>query len=147
MSIISIHAQDTSNFLCKRFAALASQYFDAPDDAHTPTAQVPLENLFRLLEMFRNNTFSDERRGGVLALESLDATPSSFDDDNSWQADIEQALHHSIATAFDAGVSEQVAAEELQGSLRWLVTGRELPNQAAAIGRAKLFFNELSQSL
>jgi hypothetical protein len=103
--------------------------------------------LFRLLEMYRNKTFSDETHGGVLALESLGSGASSADEGAAWQTDIEQALHHSFATAFDGGLPEQEAAVELQSSLRWLVTGRELPNQAAAIGRAKLFFAELSHSL
>lgn len=147
MSIISIHEDDSTNFLCKRFATLAASYFDAPESAHTPTARVPLENLYRLLEMFRNKTFSDESRGGVLALESVNAKVSSLSHNAMWQTDIEGALHKSIASTFDNGVSEEDAAQELQGSLRWLATGKESLNNDAAIGRAKRFFSELSHSL
>ena len=66
MSIISSFETDKSGLLYKRFATLASSYFDRPAVAKSPSAQVPLENLFRLLEMYRYDSFSDESRRGVL---------------------------------------------------------------------------------
>jgi hypothetical protein len=68
VSTISLHHQDFSDALYRRFAMLASAYFDQPAEAKKPGAAVPLENLFRLLQMYKYNAFADERRSGVLAL-------------------------------------------------------------------------------
>src|SRR3546814_3182314 len=59
MSIISLFPSDHSDLLCKRYAAAVSHYFDHPSAAQEPVAQVPLENVFRVLEMR-----SEERRVG-----------------------------------------------------------------------------------
>lgn len=147
MSIISSQSGDKSNFLCKRFASLTSSYFEHPAEARTATARVPLENLFRVLEMYRNDTFSDESRKGVLALERRDSLPMSLTRDDSWHVQIKDAVHRSIVAAFGQNVSETDATQELQSALRWLAADGDLPNSDVVVPRAKNFFAELSVAL
>jgi hypothetical protein len=147
MSIASIEVEDMSNYLCKRFATLASSYFDHPAEARSNAAQVPLENLFRVLEMFRNETFSDETRKGVLALENPSSLTIRESQDGPWHKQIQVAIHESIASTFGQGASEKAAANELQNALRRLVTEETLPPGDATIARAKNFFTQLSTAL
>jgi hypothetical protein len=71
MSIISSYDVDSSAALTKRFAALATTYVDDPTVAKSDTAKVPLENLFRILEMFRYDAFADEGAGYEVEFTSL----------------------------------------------------------------------------
>jgi len=146
MTIVSIQSDDKSNFLCKRFAMLASSFFDDPKFTLTPTAQVPLENLFRVLEMFYNDSFSDENRRGVLALESPNSLAYSPIRDNSWHTEIESAVRASIAESFGQSFPEKDAARELQSTLRTLIVDGAARDQAAS-NRAKKFFVRLGNSL
>ena len=147
MTVISIQLEDKSNFLCKRFAAMASHFFDEPAAARTPTAQIPLENLFRILEMFRNNTFSDERRKGVLALDASNLVVPSPLQEQEWHTQIREAVHQSIVVSFGEDAEEKEAVDELQGALRWLAVDSDLPDREAAVNRAKTFFGQLSNHL
>lgn len=147
MSIISVQSEDKSDFLCKRFAELASSYFEHPEAAKIPSAHVPLENLFRVLEMFRNDTFHDENRKGVLALENAGTMLGGIRHEDSWYVNIKDALSKSMVAAFGQNVVERDAAGELQLALRWLVAPVELPDQDATVNRAKTFFTQLSTSL
>ncbi|MEC4720585.1 hypothetical protein RY831_15585 [Noviherbaspirillum sp. CPCC 100848] len=147
MSVVTVQSQDKSNFLCKRFAAMASDYFDAPSEARTPAAQVPLENLFRVLEMFRNNTFFDEPRKGVFAFEKPKTSKLSLSKEDSWHVDIKDAVHRSIEASFGKNVGEAEAVVELQNTLRWLVVPGDLPLQEEKVIRAKKFFGQLSNAL
>lgn len=146
MSIISFQLNDKSNFLCKRYASLASDYFDHPDDARRETARIPLENLFRVLEMYRNNTFLDENRTGVLALESQEPMSPFVEHDETWHADIKRAVQNSLQAVFGPGTSEIEATIELQGALRWLAVSGS-PRDEHVLGRAKIFFSQLSGAL
>jgi hypothetical protein len=147
MSIVSIEVEDMSNYLCKRFATLATSYFDHPAEARSAAAQVPLENLFRVLEMFRNDTFSDETRKGVLALDNPIALTVREPQENNWHEQIERAVNDSIVATFGQGISQKDAASELQGTLRRLATDDRFPAGDPAATRAKTFFNQLSVSL
>jgi hypothetical protein len=147
MSIVSIQSEDKSNFLCKRFASLATSYFDQPSAARSASAQVPLENLFRVLEMFRNDTFSDESRKGVLAFESPGHQIFGTTRDDTWYTNIQKAVQQSIVTTFGNNADQNEAAGELQRTLRWLVVDGDLPDKDAAVTRAKTFFMQLSGAL
>lgn len=146
MSIISTQDSDKSNFLCKRFASLASTYFDDPEEAKNATAKVPLENLFRVLEMFRNDTFSDESRIGVLALEGQSPHSLNIHKEDSWHIEIKKAVHESIVSTFGPATSQTDAVEELQSALRGLAVRSEAAAPEVA-ARAKNFFTQLSVAL
>jgi hypothetical protein len=146
MTIISMLAEDKSDFLCKRFASMASSYFDRPETATFPTAQVPLENLFRVLEMYKNDTFSDESRKGVLALHNPVGSFVKAPDEDTWQVNIKSALQQALGATFE-NVSANDAVNELQNSLRSLVVKGDISDQGDAAQRAKKFFNEFSSAL
>jgi hypothetical protein len=146
MSIISFQLNDKSNFLCKRYASLASDYFDHPDDARKETARIPLENLFRVLEMYRNNTFLDENRTGVLALETQEPVSPFVEHNETWHTDIKRAVQNSLHAVFGADASEVEATIELQSALRWLAVNGT-PRDENIVGRAKTFFSQLSGAL
>jgi hypothetical protein len=145
MSTISLQPLEHSALLCKRFAILASSYFDAPEQATAPAARVPLENLFRILQMFRYDAFSDERRSGVLAISSAPEHPTLQLDDENWHEKIESALGHALSNAF-AGISKEDAIHQIQTSLRWLATNKEPPPVDTRI-RTKSFLDHLTADL
>lgn len=144
MAIISTYDTDKSGTLAKRYAQLAAQYFDRPDDARSPAAQVPLENLFRILEMYRHDAFGDDHRQGVLSMISQTENYSMFPAENPWHSDIEQALGRAMHTTFgDTGKED--AVRSLQGSLRWLASSG-MQGQGD-VRTARQFFHEFSQAL
>jgi hypothetical protein len=138
MSIISSFETDKSDLLYKRFASLASSYFEKPEVAQSPSAQVPLENLFRLLEMFRYDAFSDESRRGVLAVENISERGMRHRAKDAWHTEIEGALQKALIDAFGEKASKDAAVTELQDSLRRLVESGEIESEQ--VGRAKNFF-------
>ena len=145
MSIISLHYQDHSDTLCGRFAMLVSSYLDSPEEARKPGAAIPLENLFRVLQMYRYDSFADERRSGVLALEGIDEMPSLTADDESWHLRIQNAMSSALSSAFGATPKEQ-AIPQIQSTLRWLATDKEVPSTDVR-ARAKTFLELLSADL
>lgn len=146
MSIISAYEPDKSNFLCKRFASLAVEYFEKPDAAKTPAARVPLENLFRVLEMYRNDTFSDKNRRGVLELGELQGIAFFNAGEDTWYREIKSALGNAMQSTFGEATPKDQAVKELQGAIRWLVKGDALPDQSSP-GRAREFFGRLRDTL
>lgn len=102
-------------------------YFDAPGQARTPAARVPLENLFRMLQMLRYDAFSDEHRSGVLKLESFDEKLGAAASENVWQERIEPALKSALGDVFRDTPKGQ-AVGELQSSLTWLATNGPAPD-------------------
>ncbi|TAM46183.1 MAG: hypothetical protein EPN55_06160 [Gammaproteobacteria bacterium] len=145
MTIISSFETDKSDLLYKRFASLASSYFDQPAVAKSPSAQVPLENLFRLLEMFRYDAFSDESRRGVLATENIGERGIRYGFKDSWHTEIECALREAMAEIFGQQVSKEEVVTELQSSLRWLVESGEI--EPYRVNRAKGFFTSFLNHL
>jgi hypothetical protein len=130
MSIISSIDANDSAALARRFALLASSYLEDPSTVKRDDLQVPLENLFRLLEMFRYEAFSDEPRAGVLALEgiSLD-TNAGMQQAATWHKPIELALGEAVGEVF-LGASRDEAVDDLQDGLRGLARDGVVGNQA-----------------
>lgn len=120
MTIISYYEADSSAALAKRFATIARGLFDHP--ASAKDEGVPLENLYRLLEMFRYDSFADESRRGVLALEAPEVDPALPIDESAWHTSIESALQRALAQTF-VGTQKEAAIDQLQASIRGLVTG------------------------
>jgi hypothetical protein len=144
MSIISSYDVDSSAALAKRFAALATTYVDDPTVAKSDTAKVPLENLFRILEMFRYDAFADESRRGILAMDGFNQRHSPKGRDPSWHTPIVTALERAFDAAFNA-VSKDDAINEIEEGLRGLASGAGLPQAQAQ--RIKAFFSTLESTL
>lgn len=145
MSIISSFHVDDSAALAKQFAALTATYIDHPPDTKAdPATLVPLENVFRLLEMFRYNAYGDESRGGVLAMDTPNELYQMQLEAKPWQEGIVQALENALQQAYGA-VQKEAAIDELQGSLRQLVSSHVPEHDAAA--RAKTFLNTFEAHL
>jgi hypothetical protein len=145
MSMLSMFPMDQSELLCKRFATLASSYIDQRDVALAPAARVPLENLFRLLEMLRYGAFADEHRKGVLAIERIEDRRPPFHSEATWHARIEDAMKSSIAEAFDAAPLEG-ALDRLENTLRWLANAGDQPDEPT-IAQSRAFFARLAAKL
>jgi hypothetical protein len=145
VSTLSLIEVDQSDRLAKRFAHLASTYFDRPEEAKAPAARIPLENLFRILQMLRYDAFSDEPRSGVLDLRSLNtqALPSVVE--GQWHDRIKKALNESIDVAF-SGTAKEAAIDQIQSVLRWLATTENAPS-AEIRAKAKQFFERLDAFL
>lgn len=145
MSTLSLIDIDQSEQLAKRFAHLASTYFDKPDEAKKPAAGIPLENLFRILQMLRYDAFSDEPRSGILDLRSL--TPQNLPEvtEDHWHERIKRALSDSIDTAF-SGTDRDDAIDQIQAVLRWLATTENVPTEEIR-AKAKQFFERLDAAL
>ncbi|NTZ82544.1 hypothetical protein FCJ61_05885 [Burkholderia metallica] len=146
MSIVSSYEPDKSSFLCKRFASLAVHYFDEPEAAKSQVARVPLENLFRVLEMYRNDAFADDSRVGILELGEVQNRPFAGLGEDLWYEGIQHALGSAVREAFN-DVSKEEAVEDLQSSLRWLVKGGDLANREEKLTRARFFFDRLHETL
>ncbi len=146
MSVISGYGFDRSVALTRRFVALTWGYFDKPDDAKNNIAQIPLENIFRLLEMYRYNSFKDERRPGVLAFRNFDSRSGySLDNDVNWYIPIKEALDRSFEEVYSE-IEKAKAVEQLQDSLRFLA----LPNYFVdmdILQRSKKFFEKFDRYL
>ncbi|HUB91920.1 MAG TPA: hypothetical protein VMA74_19520 [Dyella sp.] len=120
MSITSRYEVDHSSSLAKRFAGLAMSYMDDPTTVKNPDAQVPLENLFRILEMYRYDAFEDEERSGVLALEGFGSPlPLMRAQKSSWHTQILDALEKARQAAFPSETKD-VAVQRLEDGLRQL---------------------------
>jgi hypothetical protein len=143
MSIISSFEVDSSAALARRFAALATGYLTNPQEATSKTAAIPLENLFRILEMCRYNAFSDESRRGVLALEDVAVRlPTRSQMQPGGNAGIAQAVNAALTSTFGSD-QKNAAIDEVQEGLRQLARG-ELPDARATKVRAFLVSFESS---
>lgn len=144
MSVTSAYNTDRSGVLAKRYAILAADFFDHPEQALSSTARVPLENLFRILEMYRHGAFSDDHRLGILTMVSQSSNYSVEPREEAWHSEIEAAINVAMTEAF-AEASREDAVQSLQRSLRSLAR----PSLPQAEGResAKLFFRKFSEAL
>lgn len=145
MSVISTFSADNSNALAKRYADLAGELLAHPAAKVEEAAGVPLENLFRILEMFRHDAFSDESRRGVLTMvvHRDDFTKRAVE--NTWSKDIERALSNALAQAY-SDASKEEAIEHLQDALRALVSNQS-PAGREDIANARIFFGYFSNAL
>lgn len=144
MSIISAYESDKSDLLYKRFAFLASSYLDTPYKAAEQAAQVPLENLYRLLEMYKYDAFSDESRSGILAVENTNNFNTLPSSENSWHENIKKALNNAMHESFK-GVEKNNAIEELEDNLRFL--SKKTKIEPDSLSRTKNFFSQFLQEL
>ena len=126
MSTMSLSDFEPSDGLAKRFAALATSYLDEPAAARTAAAKIPLENLFRMLQMYRYDAFSDEARGGVLALESFGRIGTYVATSAPWHEKIKAAMSTAITESFNGDPLEQ-AIGQIQATLTWLATDTNPP--------------------
>ena len=124
----SYEIEDSSQ-LAKRFASLAASYIDNPAIGSSDIAKIPLENLFRLLEMFRHDAFADETRLGVLALDRFNQrfSPQTA---RAWHTPIVIALNKALSESF-AQINKTNAIEEIQSNLREIAHGNNLPPDEA----------------
>lgn len=143
MSIISMLEADRSGAICKAYADLTVAYLEhgGLDVASKESAQVPLANLFRLLEMYKYEAFSDERPNAVLAVDT-DISDGFSADASPWHVAIRLALDAAAEHAFK-NVARENLVEELQQTLRGLVG----QGQVVASPRSVDFFKTLSAQL
>ena len=144
MTIFSSYDVDKSAVLARRFAVLATTYLDDPAAATSDAAKVPLENLFRILEMFRYNAYADESRRGVLALGSLGRQLPNQSPGSVWHTEIAKALDAAFQTTF-ANAPRDTAVDELEEDLRTLASTGKLPEERAE--RTKRFFSSFGSAL
>ena len=128
MSISSTYEIDNSAALAKRFATLATGYIDNPAAATSTNAKVPLENLFRMLEMFRYNAFADESRRGVLAIGGINQRHTPRIQGPAWQLSILEALNEALKASFDAE-QKDIAITKIQDGLRKLAKDGKLSRE------------------
>lgn len=146
MSVISHPEIDYSNALCKRFAALTSTYLADPVQAKSAAAKVPLENVYRILEMYRYEAFADESRGGVLAMGDI-AGGAAMSSSDLWHTEIEEALKVAMADAYGATPKTQ-AIQDLQDTLRDLAGGNiDVADPQHRIEKAQRFFTKFVQQM
>lgn len=145
MSITSRYEIDHSSSLAKRFAGLATSYMDDPTAAKNPDARVPLENLFRILEMYRYDAFEDEERSGVLALEGFDSPlPIVRVEQGSWHITILGALEKARQAVFPVE-TKAVAIQQLEDGLRQLSNEGRIADPLATHVRG--FFTTFATSI
>lgn len=146
MSIISVYETDKSDILYKRFATLASTYLDEPEAVKTPTAQVPLENLYRLFEMFRYDAFADQNRSGILAINKITKT-SPISVQEEWHTKIKQALSKALDIAYK-GCQKDEAIDEIEAVLKGLANNEDTGNGDSNLQeQAKIFFKRFIEEL
>lgn len=145
MSTTSLIDIEQSEGLAKRFASIATSYFDEPQQAKTLAAQIPLENLFRMLQMFRYEAFSDEPRSGILRVEALTDQHRPSIDEGLWHHKLEAAIRAALGEVF-SGISREDAVTQVQASLSWLATDKDAPDQVAR-QRSKTFLERFSAAL
>jgi hypothetical protein len=144
MSVAHLLQPDQSGPLAKRFAHLASGYFDQIEAARKPDAKIPLENLFRLLEMLKYEAFSDEPSGGIVNLDH-EEVPLELQGRGAWHTEIRQALADAIEASF-VGIPKEKAIGEVQGVLRWLAYDKDAP-RAESLATTRDFLRRFEQLL
>ena len=145
VSTMSLIDLDQSDGLAKRFAYLATTYFNEPDEAKTQAAKIPLENLFRMLQMFRYDAFSDEPRSGILDLEGFGDQNRTARVEDQWHRKIRAAISSALGEVF-AGVSQDEALTNVQSTLTWLATNKNPPPPDVQ-ARTRAFFERFGAAL
>lgn len=141
---MSVSRPDASTSMYKHFASLVSSYVEAPAIASEAEAEIPIESIFKLLEMYRFNAFKDETRRGALALRAAGAL-TKISKPPSWHDPILTALNKAKENAFGQQISTEDAVLELEVVLKKLST-KEALNQAHK-DHARMFFNKLGEEL
>jgi hypothetical protein len=145
MSIITSYEVDQSAALAKRYASLAATFLSNPSAGKTKEAQIPLENLFRILEMYRYEAFSDENRRGILAVRGFENAGSRVESED-WQTPIVAALETALNEAFDLSTtSKEAAIDALVAVLQDLAVKGEVVQETAQ--PTKIFLASLEKAL
>jgi hypothetical protein len=143
MAIMSSYRPDNSSARYKRFAQMAYTCAIEPKSTKKYDNQIPLESLFRLLEMYRYNAFKDDAHSGVLALRSASEIrhhPVA----NAWHLSIKQALDETFNEVFE-GKSKDEAVRELETILYLMSNRKQLT--AEQKDQAADFFRLFSEAL
>ncbi len=144
MSIVSVYGTDKSNAMYKRYASLAFNYLKEPEAAKVSTSQIPLENLFRLLEMYKYDAFSDESRAGILAVKNNIDRVVMRSSSLPWQTKIVEVMDSAISEIFNDANKEE-AVDDLEETLRLLYSSSDIDD--GRMQRASNFFYKLSEEL
>lgn len=128
MSIIADFDFDDNAYQYKRFAILTCSYVEKPETAKEDIAKIPLENFFRLLEMYRYDSFSESMHCGVLDLDNPVTFETEFLSEASWEKMVVTALDTASNEAYQ---SKDQAIDEMENVLRQLVRKHTLDDQVA----------------
>ena len=142
MSIISIHSGDNSDSVAKEFATKVADYMDNSGNADAPKPMIPLENIFRLLEMFRCDSYADEPWSGVLVMGDHEPKAVLERKSGYWNDKITVALRSSLNDVYPGTPKDQVV-DQLQDCIRKLAKG--LPVSRAESQNAQVFFNRFCE--
>lgn len=147
MTLISRHGEDDTKIVARRFAMLAMSYLDDPRKAKSRTAKIPIQNIYRLLEMYRYDAFADEGRRGVLALDRLsgDAQTHVLPSAPKWHVEIKVALQSAVEATYAAKQATRAAIDEVEGDLQALATDGALPAERAT--KVRSFLKKFETSL
>lgn len=141
MSIMSAYEFDESNILYKQFAILANSYVDnLPEPNKLHIAQIPLENLYRLFEMYRYDAFADEYHSGVLDLDNTDYINGN---ESPWHTEIKTALTNAFNHAFGNNTHKEI--DEMENVLKQLSLSKPVVDDKKK--NAKKFFNHFIHEL
>jgi len=144
MSIMSVSRPDASTTMYKHFASLVSSYVDAPEDQSLADAVIPIESIYKLLEMYRYDAFKDETRRGALALRTGGAL-TRINKTPPWHTDILTALNSAKENAFGGQVTTEQAVVELELVLKSIVSKQAIED--AHKDHARNFFNRFGEAL
>lgn len=118
--------------LAKRFAEQVVGYLEHPEVALKAEDQIPLENIFRLLEMYRYDAYRDGY------------------DNPHWHIEMVKAFDIALPQTFGDAVEKDAAIDELERGLREIVAlPRDSGDPALALKTRKFFvaFNEAFRPL
>ncbi len=146
MSIMSLQRTGDSGLTYKLFSSLISTYIDSRESTKKSMMLIPLGNIFRLLEMYRYDAFTDRSQTSVLATNNFDDIDYHYD--NTWHIPIKEALSKALTETYGISNSkkEEVAAIlEIEQILRSLSSDFQIEEERT--NRAKIFFENFSKSL
>lgn len=148
MSLISLNYQDSSDSIARDCAAIVVEKMTETAAAaarpEKSSLAMSLENLYRLLEMFKYHSYEDEPRRGVLMMEQDELAIRDRGISNQhWQDRITSALESAVLAIYP-DLDRTTAIEKLQGSLRAVAKNEDL---GAEVQKHKEFFAKFRDSI
>lgn len=144
MPIMSSTRPDSSSARYKRFAAIVT---DLADDSTAIPAynQIPVEGLFRLMEMYRYDAFKDDTHSGVLAMSTTSSGRRHHQmSSKSWHLPIKEALDSTMKVVF-ADKPKEDAVYEVEIILFQMSENAPLTQEQQV--QAKSFFSTFEKAL
>jgi len=144
MSIMPAYLpRNTSSLLCGLLASSAANLFTDPKQISADP--VSLQNIYRLLEMYRFDAFIDVSPRGVLELGEAGEEVEINESDG-------ELLKHALDTARNAaypGIETQAVVSTLEKHISDLVQHPEVTagRNSSETAKAKRFFEELARAL